>query len=74
MSGLLMVYGFPTTSAHGTEGFGKNVQPVNLTMVAPNGVSGTPAALQTNIATIADQGGQSVFAIWRPSFNASPNI
>ena len=74
MSGLLMVYGFPTASAHGTEGFGKNVQQVSLTMTTPNGQSLTPAALQTQIATVLDNGGANSFAIWRPSLNCSPNI
>jgi hypothetical protein len=74
MSGILLPYGFPTTQAGGTEGLGKDVRTDLLTTTSPNGQSLTPAALQTQIATVADQGQQSVFALWKPGLNASPNI
>jgi hypothetical protein len=74
MSGLLVPYGFPTTQAGGTEGLGKNVDTATLNTVAPNGKVETPAALQTDINTTLTNGGQNVFALWRPSLNASPNI
>jgi len=74
MSGLLVPYGFPTTQAGGTEGLGVGVNTKTHSTVAPNGESSTPAALQTKIATVLDNGGQNVFALWRPSLNASPSI
>ena len=74
MSGLLVPYGFPTTQAGGTEGLGVGVDTVKLTTVAPNGESLTPAALQTRINSVLQQGGQSIFALWKPSLNTSANI
>jgi hypothetical protein len=74
MSGLLMVYGFPSSQAPGTEGLGKNVDTTTLTTVAPNGIVETPVALQNQIALVATQGQQLVFPWWRPSLNVSPNI
>lgn len=74
MSGLLVPYGFPTTQAGGTEGLGKYVRTDLLTTVSPNGQSLTPAALQTQITTVLNGGNANVFALWKPSLNASPNI
>ena len=74
MSGLLVPLGFPTTQAGGTEGLGKDVNTATLTTVSPNGQSLTPAALQAQIIAVSDQGQQNVFALWKPSLNASPNI
>lgn len=74
MSGLLVPYGFPVTQAPGTEGLGKDVDTTTLRTVSPNGQSLTPAALQTQITTVLDSGNANVFALWKPSLNASPNI
>ena len=63
MSGLLVPLGFPTTNAGGTEGLGVGVRTDNLTMVAPNGTSGTPAVISADIALVLKNGGQSVFAL-----------
>ena len=74
MSGLLVPLGFPTTQAGGTEGLGVGVDTATLTTVAPNGTSLTPKALQALTTTVLDNGGANVFALWKPSLNASPNI
>jgi len=74
MSGLLVPVGFPAVQAPGTEGLGKNVDTTTLTIVSPNGIVETPAALQAQTTLVADQGQQNILALWRPSLNCSPNI
>lgn len=65
MSGLLVVYGFPTVNAGGTEGFGKLIDTATLLEVAPNGTTGTAAQIQADIAAVYAAGGQNVFPLVR---------
>jgi hypothetical protein len=63
MSGLLVPLGFPTVNAGGTEGLGVGVRTDNLTLVAPNGTSGTRAQIAADIAAVLAGGGQNVFGL-----------
>jgi hypothetical protein len=74
MPALILPLGFPVTQAGGTEGLGKDVRTDLHTTVSPNGQSLTPAALQSEITTVLNQGGANVFALWKPSLNASPQV
>ena len=60
---LLLLPGFPNTNAGGTEGMGVGVRTDDLTLVAPNGTSGTRAQIAADIAAVLNGGGQSEFAV-----------
>lgn len=65
MSGLLVPYGFPVTNAGGTEGLGKLIDTATGLTVAPNGTTGTPAAIAADIAAVYAAEGQNVFPLLR---------
>jgi len=63
MGGMILPFGFPVTNAGGTEGLGVGVDTATLTIVAPNGISGTRAQIRQAIADTLAHGGQNVFGL-----------
>jgi hypothetical protein len=63
MGGLILPFGFPAMSAQGTEGFGVGVDPVTLSVVAPNSES-FPSQAALDAAVVEDlTNGDSGFAL-----------
>jgi hypothetical protein len=65
MDGLLFPFGYPGTKMPGTEILGKGVDPISLSVTAPNGTSyPNKAALQAAINAVAATG-KSTFGLGR---------